>query len=113
MRARVTRLTGPSYRLGPVAEHAGAARVLAGAVTGVALGAGLMTVPGPGVLAVAGLMVLGLAAAPIFPLLTLTRGDRTGPRGADMTQAVGVQVAASAVRRNAAAVGHRAGRGRV
>jgi fucose permease len=83
--------------LGPVAERAGAAQVLAGAVTGVAGGAGLMTVPGPGVLAVAGLMVLGLAAAPIFPLLTLTTGDRMGPRGADMTQAVGVQVAASAV----------------
>ena len=34
--------------LGPVAERAGAARVLGAAVVGVALGAGIMTVPGPG-----------------------------------------------------------------
>ena len=30
-----------------------------------------MTVPGPGLLAVIGLMTLGLAAAPVFPLFTL------------------------------------------
>ncbi len=74
--------------LGPVAERLGPARVLAAAVAGVPLGAALMTVPGPGALAVAGLMILGLAAAPVFPLLTLATGT---------TQMVSLQVAASAV----------------
>jgi fucose permease len=39
--------------------------------------------------------VLALGAAPLFPLLTLTTRDRVGAAHAD--QAVGVQVAASAV----------------
>lgn len=47
-----------------------------------------MAVPGPAVVAVTGLLLLGLAAAPVFPLLTVT--TRT-------TQMVGLQVAASAV----------------
>ena len=63
--------------LGPVAERLGPSRVLAVAVAGVPLGAALMAVPGPGALAVAGLMLLGLAAAPVFPLFTLaTRTTR-------------------------------------
>ena len=74
--------------LGPVAERLGPARVLAAAVAGVPLGAALMAVPGPGALAVAGLMLLGLAAAPVFPLFTLTTGT---------TRMVSLQVAASAV----------------
>jgi fucose permease len=78
--------------LGPVAERLGPARVLAAAVAGVPLGAALMVLPipgpGPGALAVAGLMLLGLAAAPIFPLFTLTTGT---------TRMVSLQVAASAV----------------
>jgi fucose permease len=78
--------------LGPVAERLGPARVLAAAVAGVPLGAMLMAlpVPGPGsgALAVAGLMLLGLAAAPVFPLFTLTTGT---------TRMVSLQVAASAV----------------
>jgi fucose permease len=82
--------------LGPVAERLGPARVLAVAVAGVPLGAALMTLsilgpipgPGSGVLAVAGLMLLGLAAAPVFPLFTLTTGT---------TRMVSLQVAASAV----------------
>jgi fucose permease len=78
--------------LGPVAERLGPARVLAAAVAGVPLGAALMTLPipgpGSGALAVAGLMFLGLAAAPIFPLFTLTTGT---------TRMVSLQVAASAV----------------
>lgn len=74
--------------LGPVAERLGAARVLAAAVAGVPLGAALMAVPGPAVVAVTGLLLLGLAAAPVFPLLTVTTST---------TQMVGLQVAASAV----------------
>ena len=81
--------------LGPVAERAGASRVLAAAVAGVPAGAVLMTVPAPGLVAVAGMMLLGLAAAPVFPLLTLTTADRVGAPGA--TAVVSLQVAASAV----------------
>jgi fucose permease len=77
--------------LGPVAQRLGPARVLAAAVAGVPLGAALMALPisgpGSGALAVAGLMVVGLAAAPVFPLVTLTTGT---------TRMVGLQVAASA-----------------
>jgi hypothetical protein len=49
-------------------------------------------VPGPGALAVAGLMLFGLAAAPVFPLFTLTTGQRAGT-----ARMVSLQVAASAV----------------
>ena len=80
--------------LGPVAQRLGPARVLAAAVVGIPTGAALMTVPGPGSLAVAGLMILGLAAAPVFPLLTLMTPQWAGPR---TTRMVSLQVAASAV----------------
>lgn len=80
--------------LGMVAARLGAARVLAWAVACVPVGALLMTLPGPAFVAVVGMMVVGLAAAPIFPLLTLTTSDRVG---ASATTAVGLQVAASAV----------------
>lgn len=81
--------------LGPVAERAGASRVLAAAVAGVPAGAVLMAVPGPAVVAVAGMMLLGLAAAPVFPLVTLTTANRVGEEGA--AGAVSLQTAASAV----------------
>ncbi len=81
--------------LGPVAERAGARRVLAAAVAGIPAGAVLMTVPAPAFVAVAGMLLLGLAAAPVFPLVTLTTADRVTAR--DATAAVGLQVAASAV----------------
>lgn len=81
--------------LGPVAERAGSARVLAVAVCGIPVGAALMTAPAPGFVAVAGMLLLGLAAAPVFPLFTLTTADRVG--AADATATVGLQVAASAV----------------
>jgi len=81
--------------LGPVAERVGASRVLGLAVAAVPGGALLMAVPGPAAVAVAGMMLLGLAAAPVFPLLTLTTADRVGEGGAAM--AVGLQTAASAI----------------
>jgi fucose permease len=80
--------------LGPVAERFGPGRVLTGGVAGLVAGAVLLTVPGPAAVPVAGLVVVGLAAAPIFPLLTLTTAQRAG--GADTTWAVSLQVAASA-----------------
>lgn len=80
--------------LGPVAERLGARRVLAAAVASVPLAAAVMTVPGPPWLAVTGLMLLGLAAAPVFPLLTLTTARAAGERAA--TRTVTLQVAASA-----------------
>jgi fucose permease len=81
--------------LGPVAERAGASRVLAIAIAAVPAGALLMALPGPAAVAVAGMMLLGLAAAPVFPLLTLTTADRVGEGGA--ATAVGLQTAASAI----------------
>lgn len=84
--------------LGAVAERLGAARVLGAAVAAVSAGAALMAVPGHPVVAVTGLMVLGLAAAPVFPLFTLTTAQRLGPAGAAATtRTVGLQVAASAI----------------
>jgi fucose permease len=89
--------------LGPVAERAGTRRTLSVAVVGVAAGAGLMSAPGGPALAVAGLMVLGLAAAPVFPLLTLTMSPPPGGTGGAGTartvtpRTVSLQVAASAV----------------
>jgi hypothetical protein len=44
---------------------------------------------------VAGLMVVGLAAAPIFPLFTLTTAQRVGAGGTTLT--VSLQAGASAI----------------
>ena len=81
--------------LGPVAERLGPGRVLAVAVAGVPIGAAVMAVPGPALVPVAGLLLLGLAAAPVFPLLTLTSAAAAGVGRA--TRTVTLQVAASAV----------------
>jgi fucose permease len=80
--------------LGPVAERFGDRRVLTGGVAGLVAGAILLTVPGPAAVPVTGLVVAGLAAAPIFPLLMLTTAGQRA--GADATWAVSLQVAASA-----------------
>jgi fucose permease len=82
--------------LGPVAQRLGPARVLAAAVAGIPAGAVLMTAPGPGLLAIIGLMTLGLAAAPVFPLLTLMT-PRWSDSAAGTTRMVSLQVAASAI----------------
>lgn len=78
--------------VGVVAERVGTHRVLTGSMVGIAAGAALVSVPAPGWLAVAGLMLVGFAAAPVFPLLTLTTAERVGERHADRT--VGLQVGA-------------------
>jgi fucose permease len=56
-----------------------------------AVGSLLVAVPGPAWLAVIGLALIGFAAAPVFPLLTLTTADRVGAAHAD--RAIGMQVA--------------------
>jgi fucose permease len=78
---------------GFVVERVGTTRILVGSLFGLLLGSALVAVPGPGWLAVAGLMVVGFAAAPVFPLLTLTTSDRVGVVHADRT--IGVQIGAS------------------
>lgn len=80
--------------LGPLAARVGAARVLALALSGVAVGAAAMSVWPSAPLAVAGLLVLGFAAAPVFPLFTLTTARRAVERA---TTNVTLQVAASAI----------------
>jgi fucose permease len=77
--------------LGPVADRSGSHRVLVCGLAGMAAGAALLLLPGPG--AIVGVVVLGRTAAPMFPLFTLTTRDRVGARDAD--RAVGLQVAAS------------------
>lgn len=80
---------------GVVAERLGAGLVLRASLAGMAAGAALIAVPGPAVLAVLGLVVVGFAAAPVFPLLTLTTADRVGAAHAD--RAIGLQIGASGI----------------
>jgi hypothetical protein len=56
------------------------------------VGAALLFLPGSA--PIAGIVVLGLSAAPMAPLLTLTTNDRVGTAWAD--RAIGLQSAASA-----------------
>jgi len=81
--------------LGPLAARLGPSRVLAGAITVVPLGALLTALPGPAPFAVTGMMLVGLATAPLFPLLTLTASDHVRPDAVATT--IGLQIAASAI----------------
>ncbi|MET7426979.1 MFS transporter [Dactylosporangium sp. NPDC005555] len=76
---------------GAVADRLGVHRVITACMIGMAAGAFLVALPGPGWLAVAGLAIIGFAAAPVFPLLTLTTADRVGAAHAD--RAIGLQIA--------------------
>ncbi|MFT4110416.1 MFS transporter [Propionicimonas sp.] len=80
--------------LGGIAERTGAWPVLAGAVAGLVLAAGLGLMGGP-VAAPIAIGLFGLAAAPIYPLLTLTTAERTSAAAADTV--VGFQAAASSL----------------
>ncbi|MHA4949839.1 MFS transporter [Micromonospora sp. SD19] len=80
---------------GLVAERLGAGLVLRVSLAGMAVGAALIAVPGPAVLAVLGLVVVGFAAAPVFPLLTLTTAERVGVAHAD--RAIGLQIGAAGI----------------
>jgi fucose permease len=79
--------------LGPVADRAGARPVLVAGLAGMVCGAVLLLLPAP--LAVAGIVLIGLSAAPMYPLLMLTTKDRVGADLAD--HAVGIQAACSAL----------------
>ncbi|WP_328474708.1 MFS transporter [Actinoplanes sp. NBC_00393] len=74
-------------------ERLGTTRTLAAGLVGMLAGSVLVALPGPDWLAVAGLMVIGYAAAPVFPLLTLTTADRVGAAHAD--RVIGMQMAAT------------------
>ena len=69
--------------LGPVAERAGASRVLAIAIAAVPAGALMMAVPGPAAIAVAGMMLLGLAARGVPAAYADHGGPRRGRRRRD------------------------------
>jgi fucose permease len=75
-------------------ERLGTGRTLIAGLLGMLAGSVLVAVPGPGWLAVTGLMLIGFAAAPIFPLLTLTTAERVGAEHAD--RVIGLQMAAAA-----------------
>lgn len=81
--------------LGPLAERHGSRRILAAGVVGIVLGAALVALPAPTPVAVAGIVLIAVSAAPMFPLLTLTTAERVGRAYAD--RAIGVQVGASAL----------------
>ncbi|MEU4689847.1 MFS transporter [Actinoplanes sp. NPDC023714] len=74
-------------------ERLGTTRTLVGGLAGMLAGAVLIAVPGPAWSAVSGLMLIGFAAAPVFPLLTLTTADRVGRAHAD--RVIGLQMAAA------------------
>jgi fucose permease len=78
---------------GLVAERVGSRTVLTTGLLGVVGGALLIALPAPGVVAVAGLILVGFCAAPVFPLMTLTTADRVGADHAD--RAIGLQIGAA------------------
>ena len=80
--------------LGALAERAGTWPVIA-AATGTLVAAAGLLLPGRPVPAAVGVVLLGLAAAPIYPLLVLTTGERTAPHLVD--RLVGFQAGASTV----------------
>jgi fucose permease len=62
---------------------------------GMTAGALISLVPGSAVVTVVGIMLIGLFAAPVFPLLTLTTADRVGADHAG--PAVGMQIGAASL----------------
>ncbi|MBO4209982.1 MFS transporter [Micromonospora echinofusca] len=78
---------------GVLAERLGTARIMWGSLVGMVLGAVLVALPAPAWVAVLGLGVVGFAAAPVFPLLTLTTAERVGTAHADRT--IGLQIGAA------------------
>ncbi len=81
--------------LGAFGDRLGTRRVLLASLGGMTTGCLLVALPAPAWVAVAGLMLVGLSAAPVFPLLTLTTAERVGQQHAD--RAIGVQMGACAL----------------
>jgi MFS family permease len=79
--------------VGHWADPVGPRRMLAIGVAGMLAGAALAAAPGPAWLASVGIAVVGFAAAPMFPLLTLTTAGRVGRDHAD--RVIGLQFATS------------------
>ena len=88
-------LTVGRVLVGWVSEHIGPRRVIAASIAGLAVGAGLMALPAQAWVAVAGLAVVGLSAAPVFPMMTLTTSERVGDDHA--ARAIGIQIGAASV----------------
>jgi fucose permease len=78
--------------LGPVATRTRPRPVLLACMAGMVVGSTLLLLPG--LVPIGGVVLLGLSAAPMFPLLTLTTRDRVGAAWTD--RAIGLQSAASA-----------------
>jgi MFS family permease len=76
--------------IGPVADRFGPWPVMTAAAGGLVIFAGLL-LPADGPLAIVAVIGLGVAAAPLYPLLMLTTGDRAGR----IDRVVGLQTAAS------------------
>lgn len=79
---------------GALAELTGSWRVMAVAVGLLLVAGGLVNLPGSGPAMVA-VVLVGLAAAPLYPLLIVTTAERTSDEVAD--RVVGLQAAASSV----------------
>jgi fucose permease len=75
--------------LGAIGDRVTPDNALWAATIGLGLGA-LMLIPPSDVLSVTGLILIGFAAAPVFPMLTLTTSQRVGQHHAD--RAVGLQM---------------------
>jgi fucose permease len=75
--------------LGAIGDRVTPERTLWAATVGLAMGAVLLIPPYAGS-SVAGLILIGFAAAPVFPMLTLTTAQRVGQHHAD--RAVGLQM---------------------
>ncbi|MEV4532884.1 MFS transporter [Asanoa sp. NPDC049518] len=75
---------------GVASERFDPTKILVGSLFGMAAGALLVALPLHASVTVAGLAVIGFAAAPVFPLLTLTTADRVGQAHAD--RAIGMQI---------------------
>jgi fucose permease len=78
---------------GVASERFNPTKILIGSLFGMAAGSLLVALPLHAGVTVFGLAVIGFAAAPVFPLLTLTTAERVGQAHADRT--IGMQIGAA------------------